>query len=253
MKPPHLLALGLLAVALVRPAAHADALGELRGLLARAPTAPARFHVLAQTTVRDDNDGKIEERAGEAQIDAEDGAQGLHLIYGSELLRRSEAEENARAADAKAPTPVLDALGELRTRAVHDLLAPSPRILRLLDRALPRAESAEPFEGRPARRIRLDLAREKLGTREAEYVKQYEGNLDLWLGEDGLPLAARLHEHYAGRAFVFFHFESTRDEDLRFTRVGDRLLVRSSRLHAQSSGTVGNVEQHVQLELTPAE
>jgi hypothetical protein len=244
---------GLLCLAALPDAARADALGDLRNLLASAPSAPARFHVLASTAVRDDNDGKIEERSGAAQIDAEEGTQGLHLIYGSDLLRRFEAEENARAADARAPTPVLDALGELKTMVVHDLIAPAPRILRLLDRASARGESTETFEGRLTRRIQLDLAQEKLGTREAEYVKKYEGNLELWLDQDGLPVAARLHEHYAGRAYVFFRFESTHDEDLRFARVGGRLLVRSSRLHAQSSGTIGNFDRNTRLELTPLE
>lgn len=231
--------------------AYADTLGELRAALARPAGTPTRVRVVVTTALRDDNNGKVEERHGLAQINAEDGPPGLRLEYPRALLQSAHEEENARAADPRAATPALDGLDALKSRVVQDLLAPAARLLRLLDRAALRGEAADSFEGRQARHLQLELSQEKLGSREAEYVKKYEGNLELWVGPDGLPLGARLHERFAGRAYIVFRFESVRDEDLRFILTADRLLVRSSEVHAHSSSTAGTQEQHLQLQLAP--
>jgi hypothetical protein len=113
------------------------------------------------------------------------------------------------------------------------------------------AESTVDWEGQEA--TLLDLRLEpKLSERDRKYIKQAEGSARLWIGADGLPLAAERSYRVAGRAMLVISFESSQEERYTFGRHGDRLVVLTHRGETASSGAGEEGTQVVETRLTLA-
>lgn len=231
--------------------AQADSLAQLKTRLQQSSLAPLKAQVDVSLLARSGEGKELEEKPGAASVVLEDNAQGLRLSYGRELLSRAEAEERARAADPKAKRPALNGLGALEPQDIRLLIAPAPTLRRLLERATLQSEQASQLNGKPVQLLTLALSREKASGKEAEFVKKYEGSLQLWLDEQGQPLQAKLKEQVSGRAYMVFSFEGQEERDIQFGQVGERLVVLKSESRQQQSGTGGKSERRVTHILKP--
>lgn len=239
----------LLSAALLPALAHADGFADLRDALSRAQ-APASLKgtVKVESTNRQGSD--TEEERGAASLSFEDTAQGLRLSYAPELLARLDQEERAREKDPKAPAPTVAGLRGLEAGAVRGLLAPARALLSTLADCTPTAETAEPWNGRPARHLVCQGGLGMVKARDPKLVKKAESTLDVWIAADGMPLASRLRSTLSGRALVVVSFEATTQVDSVYALAGERLVVVQQDSRFSGSGAGEKADSRVQRSVT---
>jgi len=248
------LTLALLATLALCPAARADALADLKAALQKLPaTAPIKGSVSVKVRKQAGEGQEAEDQQGQTSLGFEDGPPGLHLQYTGEQLARVRVEDQAREADPAARTPVLTGLGALGLRDVRELTGAADSLLRQIQRSTFRSEKAEAWNGKPARVLSFDLGLPKMAARQQKYVKHHEGTLTVWVGADGLPLAAHSTQTVSGRAMVVISFEMKQDEDLTYALVGERLVATRRITHNSGSGAGEHSDERSewQLQATP--
>jgi hypothetical protein len=203
----------------------ADPLGDLKATLATlTATTPvsARFsHHFEQrngegkeaTLVQGDVAGEVSETPA-----------GLDLRWGTEVLQRARQEGRRRSTDPEAATPTQDGIAELDALHLSRRLDVASELRDVLAFATLVEERTEPLDGAPAHLLVLKLA-PPLRARDKKYVKDIEATAKIWLGADGVPVAAERRVKTSGRAFLVVTFENEERESFRFAHVGDRLVV----------------------------
>ena len=166
----------------------------------------------------------------------EDGPQGLKMSWSRSLIQTAAQEAKARALDPEKKTPTRRAIEGLKAMDVSEYLSGSEELLRTLDQAQVLEEKAEVWHGKPARMLSLKLT-PRMGQQEKKYVKELEATAKVWIGADGLPLAAESQVHMKGRALLVISFEQRQKQEYHFARSGNRLIV----IHhaSESSGSGG--------------
>jgi hypothetical protein len=166
---------------------------------------------------------------------AETGPHGLKVTWDGALLADADREERQLVTDPDAPSPVRDALFDLRTLTLAHVLDAAPELLRTLRGAELLEARDEEKDGVPARLLVLKVT-PPLGARERKYVKEVAATARVWLGPDGLPVASEQEISAKGRAFLVITFDIDVREKLRFGREGDRLVVLHRESEQRSSG-----------------
>jgi hypothetical protein len=226
-----------------------DPIARLVGALARLPaTTPVRARVEHRVTFTQ-GDEEPAPPAGTATATASSGPEGLRVAWSPSLLARAEAEERGRLQDPDAHTPTRDAIGDLRTLGLARALDAVPEMLRSLDDAKVLEDGVEPFEGAPTRVLLLQV-KPAIASRDRKYVKDVEATARVWLGPDGVPLAADRRVLLKGRIFLIITFEIEQKETLRFGRSGDRLVVLRHESDSRSSGAGERRDRHAVTTLT---
>lgn len=216
--------------------AHADGMGDLKSALARLQgQSPLKAQVDAKTWNRQGDGKELDETQGAASVMVEDGARGLSVLYGKDMLSKLEAEERNKERDTKAKTPTLSALSEVNSSALRPMLSAASSLSRTLDKAIFKAEKLDTYNGKPVRHLSFDLTLDKLSEKDRKYVKKFEGVLNLWIAEDGTPVASRSSQTVSGRAYVVINFEFKSEEDHVYSVVGDRLV--STKKETRTSGS----------------
>jgi hypothetical protein len=220
----------------------AGPVADLAAALARLPaTTPVRARVEHRFAFTAGDDKPRPDGVIEALVAA--GPDGLQVTWGPGVLKEADQEEQRRAADPEARTPVRDTLADLRPLALARALDATPELLRALQQSELLESRAEAKDGAPATLLTLKVT-PVLGTRDRRYVKEVTATLRLWLGADGLPVAAEQLVQAKGRAFIVISFESEQLESFRFTRVGDRLVVVRAETDQRSEGAGDKSHRH---------
>lgn len=242
------LGLGLLVAAHAMPAAQASGLDDLRTALGGLRgTAPVKVTLTAQvaTTSKDDDD-KVRNASGTATLSAEDGPQGLRLVYPREIIVKATAEGAGRQTDSTAPIPTRNALNELDYAKVHGMVHAAETLLVRLEGAKLKAERSEAWNGKPARLLSLELTVPK----NQQFVDKQSATLDVWIDEAGRPLASRAETTTKGSAYIVVTFEAKSREERTYGVVGGRLLVtrRDSSGSGSGAGQRGETKATVTLQ-----
>lgn len=235
-KPRSAAACILSAWLILAGSAHADGVSDLKAALGRLQgQTPLKALVEAKTWSRQGEGKDMDESHGSASVSVEEGSRGLNVLYSKDLLTKLEAEERSKERDAKVKTPTLAALSEVNSSAIRPMLSAASVLSRSVEKAVFKSEKPEAYNGRPARVLRFETPIDKLSEKERKYMKSYEGVLDVWIADDGTPLASRSSLTIAGRAFVVISFDVKNDEDWVYTVVGDRLI--ALRKESRNSGS----------------
>lgn len=181
---------------------------------------------------------------------AEAGPDGLKVTWDGALLADADREERQLVTDPDAASPVRDALFDLRILTLAHVLDAAPELLRTLRGAELVEARDEPKDGVPARLLVLKV-KPALGSRERKYVKEVAATARVWLGQDGLPLAAEQEIKAKGRAFLVITFDIEVREKLRFALEGDRLVVLHRESEQRSSGAGDKSWRRSVTDLTP--
>jgi len=235
-------------------AALPDPLGDLLAALGKLT---ARTPASARFTVRYENstgEGKDQVKVGgEVSGELADSAAGLEIRWGRALLAQAHEEERRHAVNPDAPTPTRDGLAQVQSIELANRLDAAASLRDELGRATLVEVKVEPLDGVPARVLVLKLA-PALQARERRYVKDIDAVGKVWLGADGLPLAAEARVIGKGRIFLIISFETEIRQAWRFTRVGDRLVtVRfEDERRWEGAGDRGERKSAMALELLPA-
>jgi hypothetical protein len=212
---------------------HADGLADVRAALARLTgREPIRAAVEVQVFFESKDEGKRRPEQGKGVVRVEDGADGLHVTFPAAALDRAAQESRLRQADPERTTPTEAVLREVNAVGLTELLSFAGPLAVRLQRATVREERPDALAGRPARLLVMKVE-PSLPQAERKHVKESDLTLRLWLGPDGVPLAAESVQRIkAGILFLTFTTESRERWDL--ARVGNRLVV--TRRHQETSG-----------------
>jgi len=211
-----------------------DPLADLAATLGRlGATQPVRARVDHRFTSSQGDDPPNPEGLVTAVATA--GAEGLQVTWSRELLAEAEREEANLASAPDARTPVRDALFDLRVVTVGRVLDAAPELLRALQGAELLEARDEAWGGAPARLLVFKVI-PRLGARERRYVKSVQATARVWLGPDGVPLAAEQEIRAKGRAFLIITFEVEQRDRLRFSLEGDRLVTLHRESEQRSAG-----------------
>ena len=217
--------------------AQADALTDLKGALARLQgQSPLRAQVEAKTWNRQGEGKDLDETHGAASVSIEEGARGLTVVYSKDMLSKLEAEERSKERDPKVKTPTLAALSEVNSSSLRPMLSAAGVLSRSIEKAVFKTEKPDTYNGRSARVLRFELPVDKLSEKDRKYIKNYEGVLEVWIAEDGTPLASRSSVAIGARAFMVVSFDTKNDEDWVYTVVGDRLVALKKETRTSGSG-----------------
>ena len=178
---------------------------------------------------------------------------GLDERWGPEVLQRAREEGRRRAADPEAGTPTQDGIRELDAFNLSRQLDAAAELREALGYATLVEDRTEPLDGTPARVLVVKLA-PPLRARDKKYVKELEATAKIWLGPDGVPLAAERRVKASGRAFLVISFENEEHESFRFAHVGDRLVVVRHEIdrHGHGAGERNARKSLTSLEVRPA-
>ena len=223
---------------------RADGLSDLKATLARLTAQdPIKARVELQISSRDDNGGKSKADEGAATARVEAGPDGLRIFWSREQVQAAALELAAK--DPEAPTPVRRAMGALSATRLQDYLNGAPNLLRQLDGAELTGEKADTWQGQPARLLSFKL-NPHMSERDRKRIKEMDAAAQVWIGGDGVPLAAESHVNVKGRALLVISFESSSKEEFRFAHVGDRLVViRHVRENSGSGGGEGGSQKTI--------
>jgi hypothetical protein len=192
----------------------------LAALTAKTPAA-ARFTVRYESV---NGEGKEAVKAsGEVTGEVAERADGMEIHWGPVVLQQARDEERRHGANPGSPTPARDGLTQVHAIDLANRLDAAGSLRDELSRATLIEEKDDLLDGAPVRLLVVKLA-PVLQPRERRYLKDLDAVGKLWLGPDGLPLAAEARVHGKGRVFLIITFETEIRQSWRYTRVGDRLV-----------------------------
>lgn len=231
--------------------ARADGLADLKAALARLQGQTPLKAVLEIGRRSRQGEGKEQEEIlGKAAVTLEDGARGLQVLYGKDLLARAEAEENAKEKDAKAKTPTLSAMRDISVGELRPMISAAGTLARRMEKAVFKGEEVQAYRGMPARLLSFDIPLESIPEKDRKYIKKYEGSLEIWIAADGTPLASHSKDLASGRAYVVISFESKSEDQSVYKVVGERLITIHKEIKSSGSGAGEKGESHITRTLT---
>ena len=215
----------MLALLLLSPLARADGVAELRTTLGRLrATQPLAATLQVASTVKDE-DGKTAQ--ARLQVSVASGGDGLRIGFSPELLRRASNEAAVNAKNKDAPTPIEDLLGKLSQVSVQPMVDFAPVLWRQLDGASLASQRDEVHDGKPAHLLVFDVPLPPSAGRQMT-IKHYTGQIMVWIGADGVPVAVRNVVEVKGRKLLI-SIELGNTTDYRLAVIGTRLVVLSRR------------------------
>lgn len=202
----------------------ADTLSEIKTALGRlGGTTPINATYSVQSNVK--SAGKFGNVDAPVNVSAEvsHDASGLTVKIAQPLVKKATAETLTPAADGAA-RDALSAIGNLHIADALDFRDP---LLGLLSIGQVTEEKRVLWNGRQARMLTLKMTEpEKKSGREIRIgkVTTEEDRLNVWVGDDLIPLAAERIRRQKG-GFLMFKGESSTKTSYVFARAGDRLIM----------------------------
>ena len=227
----------LLLPLVLAPCLFADAAADLQRALGRLQGATPVKGTLEVKRFNRTGEGKgMVERSGQASAWVEDGPTGLRVFYDRAQVGRMTQESRLQRKDSDAKTPTTQGLSVISARLVADQINAADSLATQLDQTRVLSETRESWRGKPARKIVYELTINNITGRDKKYIKEYGGTVQVWIEEDGTPLAATLSTKMKGRAFLVVSFHQDLEQTFVYQRVGDRLVCVREELDSQGSG-----------------
>lgn len=238
----------LLLSALIVPAlARADAVSDLRTTLSRLQAAqPLAATLKVSSTVKNEDDKTTH---AQLQVNVASGEDGLSMGFAPNLLQRAAREAAVNAKNKDAPTPIEDLLGKLSPVSVQPMVDFAPVLLRQIDGARLSSQRDEDHDGKPTHLLVFDVPLPASASKRMT-IKHYTGQIKVWLGADGVPLAAQNVMQVKGRKLLIsIEFENTTDYAMEV--IGTRLVVVSRRTREAQSVFGKDGSSVTEMLLTP--
>jgi hypothetical protein len=201
--------------------ANADALTDLRATLAQlAAATPEHGSFEVSSTNTSSDEGQAFQ--GKANVKFDIGDAGLRLVYPKETLVQANLEARAEATDPDRQTPARSGIGRVRALELAELLDGAALLTTELLNAQLIDVKPTSYRGKPARLATFKLS-PKLSKGASKRVKKVDAKLSVWLGDDGVPIAAERAVSVKA-SFMLISFESDQRQNWTYTRAGDRLV-----------------------------
>jgi hypothetical protein len=221
---------------------RADPLAGLKSALARLDGRDSvKARVECQSWVLDGDANKPEDDGNKATALVEDGPEGLRIAWSRALVGRAAEEGNAQARDPDRKTPIRRAMDVLNATRLNSYLNAAPELLTKLEEAQLIEEKNDTWEGQPVRRLTFKV-NPRLNERSRKVIKEIDATARVWIGADGLPVAAENRVRLKGRILLVVTFESVETEEFRFGHTAGRLVV--VRHVRETKGSGGGESNH---------
>lgn len=226
---------------LLTTCARADVVSDLRNSLASLHgDQPLAATMQVSSIVKDDDKSKTTH--AKVEIDVSSDARGLHMGFSPALLQRSSQEAAANASNQDRPTPIQNLLGRLSPVNVQPMLDYATELGHSLDGTTLVSEKDELHDGKPTHLLVFTAPVPAAASKQMT-VKEFTGEVKVWLGADGVPTAVQKVTKIKGRkVLISIEFGTTTDYVLRV--VGKRLVV-ASRHSVESHSVFGTAGSSV--------
>ena len=205
-------------VSTISLSATAETLAELRSTLERFPArAPFAAHATVSTNAASDDNAS---RAGTSSFDIESGLMGFSVRIPPSVIEAARREEAQKKRDPNVATPTRTSMVALTIFDIMDALDAASLLLDDLRGATVLEEKSAAWEGKPGTLLRVKV-KPSLATK-SRYVTEPVIELAIWIGGDGVPLAARRVSTFEAGA-LFVKAGNIRTEQWTFAVAGDRL------------------------------
>lgn len=235
----------------VVPAAYAATSGDLHTTLSQMHvTKPlsASIHIHDHETTGKKDDVKSTDTRLTLHVDA--AADGLNIHFPAKLLTRANKEARAQAKDPDASGATMSALTTMDPTLFQSLTDFTPALLNKLVGATLKSQKNVIRDGHPAELMTFSIP-SGVGTEDKDAIKDYSGYLKVWVGADGVPVAAQDSQQYKGRKFfISFSFGTVRN--YTFQQIGQRLVVTRYARDEKSSGLGQLSHSEVDIMLEPS-
>ena len=170
--------------------------------------------------------GRFANDHGSSQITAEVArtTAGVLVTIPTALLDRAAEETQLHSGSFRNETR--NAISNISLLSVADHLNYAPSLSGILQMGRVSDERREMRDGRPLRRLILEINQPMTKTEGIEVgeAKASEDRLTLWIGEDNVPLAAHRTRKIRA-AFLFLHGDTSEEFNWTFARSGDSLVL----------------------------
>lgn len=228
----------------------ADGLTDVRATLQQmGNVGPFSARVEIKTHRSGGESEKQKQSDGVSSVIVRTGALGLDLSWTPEQIKQSRQAVWEKRAHPDAPKSNLTTLTALEADEALDLLDAADPLQRWLENATLLEDKPEHYQGKPARllRIQLDL---KLPEEGRKAMKSSTAILELWLGPDGIPVAA--DRDIRIRFSKFFLSYRVREHETRaYQNIGGRLIVTRATHDSYGSGLGHSEESHSTTTVMP--
>lgn len=198
--------------------ATAGTLSDLRTTLERFPAkAPFAARATVSTNAAADDDAN---RGGTSSLDIESGASGFSVRIPPSVRDAARQEAAQKKRDPNVATPTRTAMVALTIFDIMDALDAAALLLDDLGEATVVEEKSASWKGKPAKLLRVQV-KPSLAAK-SRYVEEPVIELSIWIGGDGVPLAARRVSTFEAGA-LFVKAGNIRTEQWMFAVAGDRL------------------------------
>jgi len=234
------------------PLAMADGLADFRSALTQLQSIdPIAVDAQFKLFGRSGEHGELIEREGVINMRLEDGANGLRAVYSPALIAQLHAEELAKIEDENVKNSALNAVGQFEYWEWRELLYPAAQMELVLGRYNFVSETMDAFNGSPTRLLTFSMPKEKIDKGFRKYVKKYKNRLQVWIDEDGVPLASQLTENGSGRIFIVIGFTFKNEIHTEYRQQGARLIAVKREVKDESSGATMQSQRHFIATLNP--
>jgi hypothetical protein len=186
---------------------------------------------------------------GQATLLVEDGPEGLRLFWSREQIETADRELRDQTQDPDKTTPTRRAMELLSTTVLSDYFDGAGGLLRTLAQAQLVEEKSATWQGHPARLLVFKLT-PRISEQDRKYIKELEATAKVWIGVEGIPLAAESWVRTKGRVILVIGFEFSEKEEFGFTRSGNRLIVTRHIKESSGSGSGERGQQKTVADLT---
>jgi len=211
---------------------RADTLSDVRAALIRLSGGqPVRASL--QLFVRNQN-GETGVEEGRTFVRLSDSSDGLVITYPATEISKASAEQKAEKKNPETKTPTRQALHAVDAVEASEMLDYSTTLLTRLEGSQVIQDKLQAYGGRPARLLVVKL-QPALSKTEKKRVKEMTYEMSLWVGNEGLPLAAETSLKVVAK-FMLLTFRHNEKESWSYARVGDRLAVTKYQQESSGSG-----------------
>lgn len=223
----------VVSMVLVPLSLHADALADLRATLAQlAATTPA--HGSFELNSVTNNSDEPQPFTGKVSVGFDIDNAGLRILYPKAILLQADQEARAETGNPDRPTPARSGIGRVRALELLNLLDAAAMLNVDLQNAQVVDNRMTTYQGKPARVVSLKLS-PKLSQGASKHIKKIDSALSLWLGEDGVPIAAERTVSVKA-SFMLMSFTNDQKESWSYARAGDRLIATHHEDQQKSDG-----------------
>lgn len=227
--------------------ASADTLADIRATLGRfAATTPIHGSLDVSSSQQSSEEDAADVGKVIVQFDASAG--GVQVTLPRNVVSQAAQEARSEAMDPSHQTPARNALLRIRTLHVAELANAADPLLTLLENAKIVETKPSMYKGKPAHTVTFTIT-PRLTKTQSKHLKKLARRLTLFLGDDGVPVAADLTTTLSA-SLLLLSFENRQQESWTYVRAGDRLVATRYEQTQSGSGLGQHTNQHVMEVIT---